>query len=174
MPDQQKNPTKPYQFYNTQSTEHNCVTSLQCFHPMRIKFPVPTCGRLSHFQYPCLLQIQNILIALTSLVWSPEFQSFLHNYAMSEGQQFGEISISMFGIFLLYLSCKLHFEDCILSFFLQVPQSTGGVPIYVYEYEMHIKYTQLSHTQTLGACMSKDVRKKSLQYHLWFGVCCES
>lgn len=33
-----------------------------------IKFPVQICGRLSHFQYPRFLQIQNILIALTSLV----------------------------------------------------------------------------------------------------------
>ena len=84
---------------------------------------------------------------------------------MSEGQKFGEILVSMFGIFPLYLSCKLYFGDCILSSFLQVPQLTGGLPVYVNEYEMHIKYKQLSlslsltHTQKLGTCMSIDVRK---------------
>ena len=72
-----------------------------------IKFPVQICGMLSHSQYPCLLQIRNIITAWTSWVWSSEFQSSLHNYAMSEGQKFREILVSMFSIFPPYLSCKL-------------------------------------------------------------------
>jgi hypothetical protein len=119
-----------------------------------IKIAVQTCGRLSQFQYPCLLQIQNILIALTSLVSSSEFQSSPHNYAMSDRQKFREISVSMFGIFPLYLSCKLYFEGCILSLFLQVPQLTGGLPVYVNKYEMHIKYTQFSPPPSLSLSLS--------------------
>jgi len=35
--DQQKGPTKPYQFHNAQPTTCNCVSSLQCFHHMHDK-----------------------------------------------------------------------------------------------------------------------------------------